>query len=230
MRPLFQLGPRLALCASLVREGSLFCDVGTDHAYLPIWLLKMGKISRALACDVNPGPLEAARRDGARYEVGEELSFRLSDGLRQVSPQEAEDIAIAGMGGEQIAAMIENTPWLKAVDKHLILQPMTHYEDVRRALCENGFSILCEKTVTEGERVYLVISARYTGAAEEKPEWYYYAGKLTDDPTGTNDLLLQKILKRLKKRAVSVAPSDPETAKHLESIIKEIENERRKHL
>ena len=56
MRPLFQLGPRLALCAALVRLGSSLCDVGTDHAYLPIWLLKAGKISRALACDINPGP------------------------------------------------------------------------------------------------------------------------------------------------------------------------------
>ena len=71
MRPLFQLGPRLALCAALVRQGGSLCDVGTDHAYLPIWLLKTGKISRALACDINPGPLEAARRDGEKYGVGE---------------------------------------------------------------------------------------------------------------------------------------------------------------
>ena len=84
MRPLCSLGPRLALCAALVREGSPLCDVGTDHAYLPIWLLKTGKVPRALACDINPGPLEAARRDGAKYEVGEALSFRLSDGLRAV--------------------------------------------------------------------------------------------------------------------------------------------------
>ena len=102
MRPLFQLGPRLALCAGFVREGTVLCDVGTDHAYLPIWLLKTGKISRALACDIRPGPLETARKDGAKYEAGEGLSFRLSDGLRQVSPEEAEDVVIAGMGGELI--------------------------------------------------------------------------------------------------------------------------------
>lgn len=70
MRPLFSLGPRLALCAALVREGSPLCDVGTDHAYLPIWLLKTGKTPRALACDINPGPLEAARRDGAQVRGG----------------------------------------------------------------------------------------------------------------------------------------------------------------
>lgn len=207
-----------------------FSDIGTDHAYLPAWLIQNGVVRRAVASDIHKKPLENAQKTISLYGLENKIELRLSDGFAKILPEEAVEIAVAGMGGEQIAAMIENTPWLKAVDKHLILQPMTHYEDVRRALCENGFSILCEKTAAEGERVYLVISARYAGAAEAKPEWYYYAGKLTDDPTGTNDLLLQKILKRLKKRAVSVAPSDPETAEHLESIIKEIENERRKHL
>lgn len=207
-----------------------FSDIGTDHAYLPAWLIQNGVVRRAVAADIHKKPLENAQKTISLYGLENKIELRLSDGFAKILPEEAVEIAVAGMGGEQIAAMIENTPWLKAVDKHLILQPMTHYEDVRRALCENGFAILSEKTAAEGERVYLVISARYAGAAEAKPEWYYYAGKLTDDPTGTNDLLLKKILKRLKKRAVSIMPSDPETAEHLESIIKEIENERRKHL
>ena len=227
---MIKLTNRLKAVAELVAPCDAFADIGTDHAYLPAWLIQNGVVRRAVAADIHKKPLENAQKTISLYGLENQIELRLSDGFAKILPEEAEEIAVAGMGGEQIAAMIENTPWLKAVDKHLILQPMTHYEDVRRALCENGFSILCEKTVTEGERVYLVISARYTGAAEEKPEWYYYAGKLTDDPTGTNDLLLQKILKRLKKRAVSVAPSDPETAEHLESIIKELENERRKHL
>ena len=174
MRPLFQLGPRLALCASLVREGSLFCDVGTDHAYLPIWLLKMGKISRALACDVNPGPLEAARRDGARYEVGEELSFRLSDGLRQVSPQEAEDIAIAGMGGELILRIIEETPWLRNEGKRLILQPMSSVPELREGLKELGFAVLKEEAAQEGTKVYSAFAVQYTGAPVETGRLYPY--------------------------------------------------------
>lgn len=227
---MIKLTNRLKAVAELVAPCDAFVDIGTDHAYLPAWLIQNGVVRRAVAADIHKKPLENAQKTISLYGLENQIELRLSDGFAKILPEEAEEIAVAGMGGEQIAAMIENTPWLKTGDKHLILQPMTHYEDVRRALCENGFSILCEKTVTEGERVYLVISARYTGAVEEKPEWYYYAGKLTDDPTGTNDLLLQKILKRLKKRAVSVAPSDPETAEHLESIIKEIENERRKHL
>ena len=227
---MIKLTNRLKAVAELVMPCDAFADIGTDHAYLPAWLIQNGVVRRAVASDIHKKPLENAQKTISLYGLENKINLRLSDGFEKILPEEAGEIAVAGMGGEQISAMIENTPWLKAVDKHLILQPMTHYEDVRRALCANGFSILCEKTAAEGERVYLVISARYTGAAEVKPEWYYYAGTLTDDPTGTNDLLLQKILKRLQKRAVSVAPSDPETAEHLESIIKEIENERRKHL
>lgn len=227
---MIKLTNRLKAVAELVTPCDAFADIGTDHAYLPAWLIQNGVVRRAVASDIHKKPLENAQKTISLYGLENQIELRLSDGFAKILPEEAGEIAVAGMGGEQIAAMIENTPWLKTGDKHLILQPMTHYEDVRRALCENGFSILCEKTAAEGERVYLVISACYTGAAEAKPEWYYYAGKLTDDPTGTNDLLLQKILKRLQKRAVSITPSDPETAQHLESIIKEIENERRKHL
>lgn len=227
---MIKLTNRLKAVAELVMPCDAFSDIGTDHAYLPAWLIQNGVVRRAVAADIHKKPLENAQKTISLYGLENKIELRLSDGFAKILPEEAVEIAVAGMGGEQIAAMIENTPWLKAVDKHLILQPMTHYEDVRRALCENGFAILSEKTAAEGERVYLVISARYAGAAEAKPEWYYYAGKLTDDPTGTNDLLLKKILKRLKKRAVSIMPSDPETAEHLESIIKEIENERRKHL
>ena len=150
MRPLFQLGPRLALCASLVREGSTLCDVGTDHGYLPIWLLKTGKIPKALACDINPGPLEAARRDGAKYGVGEELSFRLSDGLEAVSPEEAEDIAIAGMGGELILRIVTQAPWLRDPQKRLILQPMSSVPELRLGLRDLGFAVLQEEAVEDG--------------------------------------------------------------------------------
>ena len=227
---MIKLTNRLKAVAELVTPCDAFADIGTDHAYLPAWLIQNGVVRRAVAADIHKKPLENAQKTISLYGLENQIELRLSDGFAKILPEEAGEIAVAGMGGEQIAAMIENTPWLKTGDKHLILQPMTHYEDVRRALCENGFSILCEKTAAEGERVYLVISACYTGAAEAKPEWYYYAGKLTADPTGTNELLLQKVLKRLQKRAVSITPSDPETAQHLESIIKEIENERRKHL
>ena len=225
MRPLFQLGPRLALCASLVREGSLFCDVGTDHAYLPIWLLKMGKISRALACDVNPGPLEAARRDGDRYEVGEELSFRLSDGLRQVSPQEAEDIAIAGMGGELILRIIEETPWLRNEGKRLILQPMSSVPELREGLKELGFAVLKEEAAQEGTKVYSAFAVQYTGAPVETGRLYPYLGKLRPGAPHV-EAYAQKVLRELtSQRKGALHVGDEERAQRLGQWIQMVEQE-----
>ena len=93
--PLYTLSPRLAACASLLRPGRALIDVGTDHAYLPIWLLKAGLIPQAVACDVKPGPLKAAQRHAKLYQVGEELRLVLSDGLQALGPADGDDIVIA---------------------------------------------------------------------------------------------------------------------------------------
>ena len=80
--PLFRLGNRLALCASMVREGTKLADVGTDHAYLPIWLARKGRVSSAIAADVKPLPLRSAEQNIRRYYVEEQVTTRLPDGLR----------------------------------------------------------------------------------------------------------------------------------------------------
>lgn len=225
MRPLFQLGPRLALCAALVREGSPFCDVGTDHAYLPIWLLKMGKIPKALACDVNPGPLEAARRDGAKYGVGEELSFRLSDGLKEVSPQEAEDIAIAGMGGELILRIVAETPWLQEGDKRLILQPMSSVPELRLGLEELGFSVLQEEAVEEGTKVYSAFTAQYVGKPVENSPLYPYLGKLRPKAPHV-EAYGKKVLRELSaQRQGALHTGEQERADYLERLILQVEEQ-----
>ena len=215
MRPLFSLGPRLALCAALVREGSPLCDVGTDHAYLPIWLLKTGKVPRALACDINPGPLEAARRDGAKYEVGEELSFRLSDGLRAVSPQEAGDVVLAGMGGELILRIVGETPWLRDGAKRLVLQPMS-------SVAELGFQVLQEQAVVDGGKVYSAFSAAYQGAPVENGSLYPYLGKLIPGAPHVEDYA-RKVLRSLEaQRQGALHQGDSQRAAQLGELLSQI--------
>lgn len=223
MRPLFQLGPRLALCASLVREGKALCDVGTDHGYLPIWLLKAGRIPRALACDINQGPLDAARRDGAKYEAGDALSFRLSDGLRKVSPEEAEDVVIAGMGGELILRIVGETPWLRDQDKRLILQPMSSVPELRLGLAELGFAVLQEEAVEEGTKVYSAFAAEYTGRPEETGPLYPFLGKLRPGAPHV-DAYARKVLRELaSQRKGALHTGDAAGAARLEELIREVE-------
>lgn len=222
MRPLFTLGARLALCADLVRPGRALCDVGTDHAYLPIWLLKMGKIPRALACDVNPGPLEAARRDGEKYQVGEELTLRLSDGLRQVTPEEAEDIVIAGMGGELILRIVEETPWLREGEKRLILQPMSSVPELRQGLQRLGFVVLEEHAVQDGGKVYSAFCAGYAGSPVKTDPLYPWMGKLIPGEPHV-DIYARKVLRELTaQRKGALHRGDASGVAQLEGWIREI--------
>lgn len=217
-----KLTNRLSMVADAVGTCTHFVDIGTDHAYLPAYLLLNGKVQSALACDLREQPLQNAEKTVVAYGLEEKLKLRLSDGLQNVQPEEADVIAIAGMGGILISEMIETTPWLQNPEKRLILQPMTHEEDVRKALMSNGFEILSEHTAQEGKRLYLCITAQYTGAVQEYKESFLYAGLLPKGQSETDKLYLEKISKRLLKRAEALKTVEPETAKHLFSILEEI--------
>lgn len=223
-KSMLKLTERLQLVADFLDPCECFADIGTDHAYLPVWMLQNGKARYAIAADINPNPLKNARNTLAQYGFAEQIELRLSDGLQNIAPWEVGAIAVAGMGGNQIADMISGTPWLQDERIQLVLQPMTHFEDVRRALRENGFCVLREETVAEGERVYLALSARYSGEIREYPEWYDYAGTLPQNPTETNLLFLKKVLARLQKRASALQETDVTESERLFKIIKEIKN------
>lgn len=223
-KSMLKLTERLQLVADFLDPCECFADIGTDHAYLPVWMLQNGKARYAVAADINPNPLKNARNTLAQYGFAEQIELRLSDGLQNIAPWEVGAVAVAGMGGNQIADMISGTPWLQDEIIQLVLQPMTHFEDVRRALRENGFCVLREETVAEGERVYLALSARYSGEIREYPEWYDYAGTLPQNPTETNLLFLKKVLARLQKRASALQETDVTESERLFKIIKEIKN------
>lgn len=191
-RPLFSLTPRLQLCADWVRPGVKMADIGTDHAYLPVWLAKQGKITYGIAADIALAPLQAAQRNIDRYHAQEIVHARLSDGLAQVFPHETDDIVIAGMGGETICGILQAAQWLKDPEKHLILQPMSSAEDLRRYLCANGFAILKERAVAEKKHIYSVMLVCYQEKTEDYPISFPYIGKLTADTSENRAYLLQK--------------------------------------
>ena len=123
-----QLDNRLKLCSDFVRKGAKLADIGTDHAYLPVWLCRIGRCPSALAADINPEPLK--RGEGTIIESGlsDRIETRLSDGLKEIRRDEADDIVIAGMGGELIAKILSECSFATDSSKHFILQPMTRSE------------------------------------------------------------------------------------------------------
>ncbi len=156
-----ELTPRLRAVAELVPESAALADIGTDHAYLPVWLLLEGKIRCAIAADLRPGPLDRAKLTAKEYDCNENIGFRLCDGLSDIAPDEVDTIVIAGMGGETIAAILQAATWTKNEGYNLILQPMSAQNDLRAWLWRNGYGIKQEQIICEGNKLYNILSVRY---------------------------------------------------------------------
>lgn len=157
-----KLGARLSAVADSVREGVTLYDIGTDHAYLPIFLVDSGRIDHAYACDVASGPLSSAERSVTAAGLSDRITTVLSDGLSAVELIYPCDIVIAGMGGELIASIIDAKPEVRHPDVRLILQPMTKPEHLREYLAAGGFEIIAEDLAEEG-KIYQITVCRYTG-------------------------------------------------------------------
>ena len=186
-----ELSPRLRLAADLVPKGARLADVGTDHAYLPACLLMEGKIPSAIAADLREGPLSRARETAAEYGCGDRMAFRLCDGLSGIRPEETDAVVIAGMGGETIAQILEEAPWVRTRKVPLVLQPMSSLPELRQRLREGGFHILEERLAREGDTLYVVMRAE---AAPMTPA-QLWAGRQSRDPLRGDYLrgLLEKL-------------------------------------
>lgn len=170
---------RLSAIADFVKPGANVCDVGTDHGYLAIHLVKSGVANKVLATDINAKPLQNAKKNIEKSGVFD-VELRLCDGLEGVKKGEADTFIIAGMGGEVISGILERGANIVREDNiTLILQPTTSPEFLRRYLCENGFKILKEKAVFENSKLYSVMLVSFSGEECEREESYYYIGELT---------------------------------------------------
>lgn len=214
-----ELTPRLRAIADLVPPGASFADIGTDHAYLPAWLLLNGVIKEAIAADLREGPLERAKETAKRYGVEDRMDFRLCDGLSAVREGEASVIAIAGMGGDTIAHILGQAPWTKNPEVTLLLQPMTSQPDLRQWLFENGYCIQTERTAREGEKLYTILCVR-AGEMDELTPAELWAGKQSRDPLRGEflDHVAKKIGKALDGHRSAAIPNE-EVIRQLEEVL-----------
>lgn len=216
------LQPRLLCIASLVRRGASVADIGTDHGYLPVWLLRHGVIARAIASDINALPLEHAKRTAAAYGITEGIDFRLCAGLNAIGPAEADTIIIAGMGGETIIEILKNAPWTR--EKALLLQPMTKIELLRTWLAENGYAITAERLVRDKEVLYAVITATGGESVPLSPAQAYCGVKLQHDPLWGDclDERIGKLTRAAQGLKISGRLDREDRAAKLQAIIEEL--------
>ncbi len=140
--------------ASMVTPGSVLADIGTDHGYVPISLVQRKKIPRAIAMDVNKGPLQRAKEHICECKLEDYIETRLSDGVKKLETGEVDSILIAGMGGDLVIRIITEGMLVCRSVKEMILQPQSELGKVRKFLRENKFEIVDEDMVIEDGKYY----------------------------------------------------------------------------
>lgn len=170
-----KLTNRLASVASLIDECDTLVDIGTDHAYIPIFCVENDLCKKAIACDINQGPLDIAEKNIKNYGLSEKISTRLSNGFENYVKSEAQCIVIAGMGGLLINEIIKAGFEKISDDTVLILQPMIAVYEVREFLFDNGFCILDEKLAKEENKIYNIIKCKKGN--DKYSEYEKYVGK-----------------------------------------------------
>lgn len=191
---------RLELICSKVPKCKTIADIGTDHGYVVIELLRNGVCKKAIASDINKGPLNIAKKNAYRYGVLDKLEIRQGDGLEPFTIKEADVFVIAGMGGLLISDII-NRGFDKAKNADcLILQPMNAMDELRSLLYRKGFNIYDEQLCTEDQKIYNVICARYDGIVRLKNIIETYIGeKLVQKGDPLLSILLRKRINTINK-------------------------------
>ncbi len=204
---MLNLNPRLAKIAELIPNCQSLADIGTDHAYIPIYAISTGKAQFAIASDINRGPVERARANVRACGLESKLSLRLGAGLETVAAGEAETIVIAGMGGILISDILENSLRVVRAAEYLILQPMTAVKELREYLCSNSFTIERELLVAEEEKIYNILCVRIGGKTAYSPKELLIGKGLEDTSPELFDRYYAKIEKKLKVKLAGLKTS-----------------------
>ncbi len=213
-----RLSPRLKEAAALLRKTDTVADIGTDHAYLPIYLIEHNICRKVIASDLRKGPLENARINVDAAGYTDRIELRLSDGLEKYRADEVQDIVMTGMGGILISEIIDRAPWLKSTQKHLVLQPMTHAEYLRAYLTANHFRILRESVCEDTGKLYCLMSCVYTEETPTYGEFYEYYGELPNSSDRLASVYLQKLSERCVREAAAIGCTDPARTERLYQI------------
>ena len=199
---------RLLACAALVPQGAKVADVGTDHGFLPIWLLQNGICDRVLAADLREKPLQTAKSNATRFGTAGQTDFRLSDGLHNINPGEFDTLVCAGMGGDCIALILDAALWIKDEKYSLILQPQSSGNDLRRYLGENGYCIEEERLVQDGRFLYAVMKVRFGGGRPLTPGEQYASPALLQSKDPLLTPYLERILRSLEATVAGISRGD----------------------
>jgi tRNA (adenine22-N1)-methyltransferase len=203
------LSPRLKTIASKVKIGERIVDIGTDHAYVPIYLLENNLASSVIATDIKKMPLKTAAKNISLYGLEGKIKTVLTNGVNDIGEDEYDAVVVAGMGGVLITEIIASVP----DSKRLILQPMTAVPELRAFLYDNKYEILDEELVAEEDKIYVVIVAQ-KGAGLQYDLLDIYVGRKILEK---KDPLMDTYITKLKNKTNTIvsgmkAAKNPDTS------------------
>lgn len=206
-----KLNDRLMMIADKIPHCRTVADVGTDHAYIPIYAVKNTLCDKALAVDLRSGPLKIAYTNIKRYGLENDIETRLGNGLEPILHSECDVIVIAGMGGQLIRDILSASIQKAQKAQLLLLQPNNAADALRKWLYESGFDIVDEMLAMDAGKLYCLISAKWTGMMIKKDEFTYFIGEKLFE--GNEHLLQSYLTKKMKELEVIIAGrsrSDPD--------------------
>ncbi|NUT87624.1 tRNA (adenine-N(1))-methyltransferase [Pseudomonas corrugata] len=192
------LSMRLERVAAQVPVGARLADIGSDHGYLPVALMRRGVIAAAVAGEVAVTPFHAAERTVRENGLEPWITVRLADGLAAIEPEDGiTAVSFCGMGGETIRDILERDRSRLSGQERLILQPNGGEQPLRLWLMENGYRILDEEVLRENRFDYEIIVAERTGPVMYSAEELYFGPLLMEARTPT---FLGKWQRRLRQK------------------------------
>lgn len=175
------LSQRLEAACRFIHPGDRVADVGCDHGYLGIYLIKNNIAGFVYASDINEGPLNAAVFNAEKYGVRDRMQFFLSDGVRNI-PRDFDTLVCCGMGGDTMISILESAPWLKDGKYRLILQCQSKRPELRRYLSQNGWFIREETVLRDGKFLYTVMEVVFLPGMELTPGGCHFPPALLKAP------------------------------------------------
>ncbi|MCI5995828.1 MAG: class I SAM-dependent methyltransferase [Blautia sp.] len=227
-----QLSNRLLAVSELVTDGVRLADVGTDHGYIPIWLIEQGRIPKAIAMDINRGPLMRAQENIRAHGLEDKIETRLSDGVTALCPGETDSVVIAGMGGGLVIKILkEGEEVLKTVSE-LVLQPQSDIDRVRRFLWKEGYRITSEHMVLEEGKYYPMMHVVHGEMEELSDIEALYGPCLLRDRNECLKLYLDREQRNMEKLTEGLRMSGTQKAKdrlaEVESALEKVKQAKEK--
>ncbi len=208
-----KLSPRLQAIADYVPKGSVVADIGTDHGYIPVFLIRNRIASKIIATDINVGPLKNAISYIDKNNYGDFIDTRLGNGLKCLSPNEVDTIIIAGMGGLLIIDILEDSKDITETADYFILQPMVASEELRKYLYSNKYTIIDEKLAKEGSKFYEIMLVTHGEENIEKDIYYEIGKKLVENKDKHLKEFIENKIAKTERVLINLRDSETEEGK-----------------